>query len=100
VNAKTTADLEFMPPILETLHLDYSWKTRPNFACDSATSGSDLYDCPFSKDLTLPLQTLLDDVIMRFVKNSLVRRVTISTPALTLLLTPSNPDGIPLFSAI
>lgn len=34
---------------------------------------SDLYNVLFSKDLTLPLQTLLDDVVIRFVKNSLVR---------------------------
>lgn len=74
VCAAPTEDLASTRPRLEHLHLDYSWKTRSLLLREDDTPLSDLYDHPFSKDLTLPLQTLLDDVSSRFVKNSLVRR--------------------------
>lgn len=70
-----------MRPVLESLHLEYAWKTRPISPTnknDTPPSDSDPIDRPFSKDLTLPLQTLLDQVVTRFVKNNLVKYAPLS----------------------
>ncbi|KAF9454850.1 hypothetical protein P691DRAFT_783932 [Macrolepiota fuliginosa MF-IS2] len=74
IHAKTTEEFTPTHPILECLHLDYSWKMQQGLSDDDDTLKSDRYDHPFSKDLTLPLQTLLDDVVIRFVRNGLVKR--------------------------
>jgi len=71
---------------------------QPSPASNGVTPPSDLHNDLFSKDLTLPLQTLLDDVVVRFIKNSLVRFVTPSIN-FDLVYTLSQGD-IPLSSAI
>lgn len=98
IHAACAEDLAAVRPRLESLHLNYSWKTQPSLACNGVTPPSDLHNDLFSKDLTLPLQTLLDDVVVRFIKNSLVRCVT---PPLTLIrFTPQSQGDILLSSAI
>lgn len=75
MHAASAEDLAAIRPKLESLHLDYSWKMQPSLACNGVAPPSDLHNDLFSEDLTLPLQTLLDDVVVRFIKNSLVRCV-------------------------
>lgn len=78
---KTTPEFDPTQPVLQSLHLDYAWRTRQiaRHDDDASSPSQDLYDNSFSEDLTLPLQTLLDDVVTRFVKNSLVRYPTFHT---------------------
>lgn len=59
-----------MRPVLMSLHLDYTWKILTH---ETITSPSDLDNDPFSTHLALPLWTLLDQVVLRFVRNGLVK---------------------------
>ncbi|KAF7768095.1 hypothetical protein Agabi119p4_7338 [Agaricus bisporus var. burnettii] len=61
-------------PVLDTLHLEYTWKTRPIPTNKSVLPSSDFDNRLFFTELTLPLWTLLNQVVSRFVKNGLVRR--------------------------